>query len=140
MELSFTVPGRPVGKARPRATIRGGHASVYTPAKTSHYENRIAVYAQTAMKEQGVRICSRPVRVSITASFRPAQSWSKARRLRSIGMPYDHKPDADNLIKSVLDGLNGVVYADDKQVFSVAIAKLYGEEDSVEVVVEEIEA
>ena len=36
--VKFTVPGNPVGKARPRMT-RSGHA--YTPDKTVSYENLV---------------------------------------------------------------------------------------------------
>lgn len=37
----FEVPGKPQGKGRPRASVVGGHARMYTPAGTASYENRI---------------------------------------------------------------------------------------------------
>lgn len=37
----------------------------------------------------------------------------------------DKKPDIDNILKIVLDGLNGVAYADDKQVIEVRCRKFY---------------
>ena len=35
------------------------------------------------------------------------------------------KPDADNILKLGLDALNGVAYADDKQVIEVRCRKFY---------------
>ena len=43
------------------------------------------------------------------------------------------KPDADNIAKSVLDALNGLAYADDKQVVTLEVDKHYGEEPCVHV-------
>lgn len=37
----------------------------------------------------------------------------------------DKKPDADNILKAVLDALNGVAYEDDRQVVEVLCIKKY---------------
>lgn len=136
-DLAFTVPGKPVGKARPRATIRAGHAAVYTPTKTARYESLIARSARDAMKDKGIAMFETPVMVFVQASFHPPVSWSKARKLRMLNRPYEHKPDIDNIVKSILDGLNGVAFPDDKSVCAIAVSKVYGEEDEVKVVVTE---
>ncbi len=36
------------------------------------------------------------------------------------------KPDGDNILKVVLDALNGLAYDDDKQVVKMGIIKVYG--------------
>jgi Holliday junction resolvase RusA-like endonuclease len=38
------------------------------------------------------------------------------------------RPDIDNLLKFILDCMNGIVYKDDSQVFCCTAQKLYGEE------------
>ncbi len=38
---------------------------------------------------------------------------------------YTGKKDIDNIAKSILDGLNGVAYIDDKQVVQLTISKKY---------------
>lgn len=42
----FEVPGKPQGKGRPRASVVGGHARMYTPAGTASYENKIMLCYQ----------------------------------------------------------------------------------------------
>lgn len=69
--ISFSVPGEPVGKGRPRFT-RTGHT--YTPGKTESYESLVRLaYGECGMVfPKGV-----PVRVRITACFSIPKSASK---------------------------------------------------------------
>src|SRR5687768_2245561 len=68
MILSFTVPGIPVGKGRPRFTTKGGFARAYTPAKTRSYEDAIRTEAFAAMG--GRDPLDEAVTVTVTA-YRP---------------------------------------------------------------------
>jgi crossover junction endodeoxyribonuclease RusA len=46
----------------------------------------------------------------------------------------DHKwPDIDNVCKSLLDGMNGIAYNDDKQVAAIMIQRLPGDINRVEI-------
>ena len=47
--VAFTVPGEPQGKGRARVGTIGGHARMFTPAKTVAYEGLIAHAAAQAM-------------------------------------------------------------------------------------------
>lgn len=96
--IFFEVPGPPVGKQRPRVT-RG---RTFTPKKTRAYEASIAMHARMA----GVTPSDGPVHVRIMAC-----------------MPDKRRRDLDNVIKAVLDGLNGVAYHDDAQVTQIVAEK-----------------
>ncbi|MDR2209373.1 MAG: RusA family crossover junction endodeoxyribonuclease [Azoarcus sp.] len=120
--ILFTVPGHPVGKARPRFT-RSGHA--YTPEKTASFENLVKLAAKNAMRDLA------PIEGSVSAevisSFPVPASWSKKKRQAALNgevMP-TVKPDADNVAKAVLDAINGICYADDSQVVTLHIEKRY---------------
>ena len=41
------------------------------------------------------------------------------------------KPDADNVVKSVLDALNKLIYKDDSQVTDLLVHKYYSEEEKL---------
>lgn len=48
------------------------------------------------------------------------------------------KPDLDNVIKIILDGLNGLAYGDDKQVVELKALKCYAKEPFVLIQIEEM--
>lgn len=127
--MVFVVDGSPVGKGRPRFVRATGHT--YTPDKTKEYEQRIAEeYAR-----KGGKMMDGYIAVKIYAVYKIPTTTSKAKReqmLRGAIKP-TVKPDLDNVLKIVLDGLNKVAYDDDRQVTSVVVAKAYGETPYIEV-------
>ena len=138
MAVEFFVPGQPVGKGRPRATVRAGRARLYTPAKTEKYEARVALFAQQAMA--GRPVMAGPVALSVTALFPIPPSWPKKRQAAARAGTEQHtkRPDADNCAKAILDGLNGVVWKDDSQVVTLSIEKRYSDRPGVLVTVMEV--
>jgi Holliday junction resolvase RusA-like endonuclease len=130
--LQFVIPGPPVGKGRPRFSTVGGTPRSYTPAVTRDYESLIAARAAEAMA--GREPLQTPLTVYIYASMSVPLSWSKAKRQAALdGDIYPARPDVDNIAKTVLDGMNGVVYADDAQVTYLKVTKKYSEEGMVTV-------
>lgn len=115
-QLAFEIPGDPVAKARPRASMVSGRARLYTPAKTEKYEARVAIFAQQAMA--GRPVMEGPVALSVTALFPIPPSWTKKRQAAARAGAEQHtkKPDLDNVLKAIKDGLNGVAWKDDSQV------------------------
>lgn len=98
--ISFTIPGRPVPKGRPRLGVRGRKAFIYTPPKTREYEQLVGWTAKCS----GCRPIKGPVSVTLDVFCR-------------------RKLDVDNIAKSVLDGLNGITYEDDSQVIELLVRK-----------------
>jgi Holliday junction resolvase RusA-like endonuclease len=132
--ISFTVPGQPVAKARPRISTRGGMVRTFTPAKTVGFEGRVAFAAQEAMR--GRNLIEGPVSLSVTVLLPIAQSWSGKKKLaaQSGNLRPCSRPDLDNYVKAVCDGCNMVVWKDDSQVVNLTASKAYGP-PSVQVVV-----
>lgn len=118
----------PVGKGRPRLS-RDGHA--YTPERTRDYESAI----RTAwVLQNGAKPISGALNVTCEFDFVPPVSWSKKRRENALkGGEMVKKPDTDNLMKAVLDALNGVAYFDDCQVQTICATKRYAERAAVRV-------
>lgn len=123
--VQFSVPGDPIGKARPRFT-KGGRA--YTPTKTRAYEEEIRQACWLEMQERELQPTTRRVSVILTAFFAVPKSFSKVRRSDAeAGIIIPPRPDIDNICKAVLDGCNGIAYEDDKQVWHLAAFKRYCE-------------
>jgi Holliday junction resolvase RusA-like endonuclease len=133
MRVEFTIPGEPVGKQRPKASFQ--QKRIYTPEKTINYESFVkhCYYGNP-------HFCERQVAVEIKAYMPIPSSVSKKKQqqmLEEIIRP-SKKPDLDNVVKSILDGLNGVAYTDDKQVIRITAEKFYGATPCVNVVISDI--
>lgn len=122
----FTVPGEPVGKGRPRVTVRGGHAHGYTPAKTAQYER--AVRQAYNLSYCGADALTTPVELQITAYMPIPESWPRSKKAAALAevIKPTVKPDIDNIGKVICDALNGIAYQDDKQITALKVKKLYG--------------
>lgn len=127
----ITIPGKPRGKGRPRFA-QVGHA--YTDDMTAAYENLVKM---AWVKEHPVRFGG-PVSVCVVANYQiPASKPKKLQaRMRSGEIVPTVKPDLDNVVKAVLDGLNGVAFLDDKQIVKLTATKQYSDDACVLVTVE----
>lgn len=137
--ITFTVPGKPQGKARPRVVRQGGVTRSFTPEKTVLYENWIRTCYQQAAGEYRFPDDA-PLELVVTAAFPVPKSFSRRKRegcLSGLIRPTG-KPDCDNIAKSVADALNGVAYRDDSRVCKLTVMKKYGEAEGLKVVVREI--
>lgn len=66
--LRFEVPGNPMGKQRPRVTLRGGYAHAYTPLETVNYERCIKESFLRAAEETDVtNLWEKPLVLSVVA-------------------------------------------------------------------------
>ena len=140
MTITFTVPGSPQGKMRPRVVKRGNFVQTYTPDKTVNYENLVKLmYGQEAKGRVFDR--EKSLRVLIVALYDIPQSTSKKRaELMRIGeIRPTKKPDLDNVAKIICDALNGVAYHDDAQVVDLKVVKYYSDTPCVTVTIEEVE-
>lgn len=138
--IEFTIPGQPQGKGRPRIGKVGPHARMFTPQKTVAYEGLIAHAAQQAMA--GLPMFDGAVRLMLAIDCQIPASWSG--RKQSAALAGDlfptTKPDADNVLKAVCDGLNGVAWRDDVQVVDCVIRKRYAATPCVRVQINPVEA
>ena len=99
-EFTLCLPGDPVPKGRPR--VYNGHAM--TPKRTVRAEERL--FAEFRLKYPQAKPYQCPVRLE-------AEFW----------MSHRGRPDLDNLLKPVLDSLNGVAYVDDARVVEAQAPK-----------------
>ncbi len=126
----FIIPGEPVAKGRPKLSRYG----TYTPKKTKEYEKHI----REEWKKNGYKEPLRgAIKVDIIFHKGVPKSDSKAVRMKKIlgQIKPTVKPDLDNYIKAVLDGLNGLAWVDDSQIVEITASKEYSEKPRTEVMI-----
>ena len=125
MTITFTVPAVPTAQPRQRHRIitSGGRAFAhnYTPAKDPVNSFKAAVQLAASQVYQGPPLDG-PLRMEVVFVFpRPkGMIWKKKPMPREWHTP---KPDRDNLMKSLQDALNKLVFQDDSQICSGNVEK-----------------
>jgi len=135
--LHFHIDGDPVPKGRPKFTSIAGFMRTYTPRKTVDYELTVKAAAKAAMGPTD--LLETPVGVYLYIRLPIPKSHSKKRKdacLSGQEKPIK-KPDIDNLAKSILDGMNGVIWKDDAQIVSLHVTKVYASGAGVDVLIKE---
>ena len=135
--VTFNVEGTPVPKARARHVLHGTRLRTYTPEKTKSYETLIKESAKQAMGSS--EPLETPVSLYLYIRVPIPKSCTK-KRLEAIQNGSEKpikKPDASNILKSVEDGMNGVVYKDDSQIVNIHVTKVYATQAGVDICVKE---
>lgn len=135
--INFTIPGQPVAKGRAKFARRGAHVVAYTPEKTANYENLVKIAATEAMA--GREPSAAPIGLAINLHMQIPASWSNKRRASAAGgqICATKKPDADNILKAIKDGCNGIAWRDDAQVVCITLTKCYSETPHAKVMIRE---
>lgn len=120
MKYAIYLDGKPVPKGRAAPKIIQGKVRMFTPATTRHYEARLGA----AWASAGFPLLDGPValRMIVAPQGLWVEVWAAELQAPKLGTL---RGDLDNHIKSV-DGLNGVAWADDKQVVHIIADKLGG--------------
>lgn len=138
-KLDFVVYGEPKGKGRPRFAKMGNIVTTYTDKETEIYENKVMLSYKTMFNKvyKGTNDYLFPkgtyVSMQIDCYFSLNKGDYGKNGLNKNGREKisrtfcDKKPDIDNVIKAILDGLNGVAYTDDSQVVDISCSKCYTE-------------
>lgn len=134
----FAIPGQPVAKGRPKFARQGSFVRTYTPEKTATYENLVKLFATQAMS--GRPPIEGPVELWLDINLQIPTSWSKKRQREAAAglVAATKKPDADNVLKAVKDGMNGIVWFDDAQAVEYRVSKRYSTSPCVQVSVEQL--
>ena len=102
--LRITIAGEPIPAARVR--FGGGHA--YQPKRNSEYRARVQRAARVAMGG------SDPMTGAVVADVKLYRKYK----------PTAHNyGDLDNFLKALFDGLNQIVFVDDRQIVQCVVEK-----------------
>ena len=135
MIYEFEVPGKIIGKGRPRLNSYTG--VVYTPTKTKDYESLVEQYF--LLKYPRFKTLEGRIKVSIIAYFSIPKATKKSdiNEMLENNISPTKKPDIDNIVKAVLDSMNKFAFKDDNQITKLEVEKKYALEDKIYIKIEE---
>lgn len=102
--IEMFIPVKPIAKGRPRF----GKGRVYTPESTKKAEQDIGLIVKSYMQINMIAMTSLPVFLEASFMFN--------KDVMNCG-------DLDNLLKTLCDSLNKIVWDDDKQVYMINAKK-----------------
>ena len=149
MKLVLNIEPKP--QSRPRASMRGRHATVYEDRKMSAWRKKCTKlvrqlydgpYFDGAIKVD--MTFHMPAPKSMSEHPKPR---SKAKKLKQYDdfvnerIYVDKKPDLDNLEKAVYDSISkaGVVWSDDNIIVEHTTRKVYSPRPRIEMEIESVE-
>ena len=135
MIYEFEIPGKVIGKGRPRLNSYTG--AVYTPTRTKDYELLVEQYF--LLKYPRFKALEGRIKVNIIAYFAIPKTTKKSdiNEMLENNISPTKKPDIDNIVKVLLDSMNKFAFKDDNQITKLEVEKKYAQEDKVYVKIEE---
>ena len=123
MRIELTIPGKPVAQGRPRFYRRGTFVVATDPKASKVYKADIQYLAQKHKENNNIsELLDGPLGLDVMAYFPcPKSRWRKTKPRTEEH--HAKRPDADNVAKSIKDGLTGVFYHDDSQISELIIRK-----------------
>lgn len=143
MEIKIVIYEKPIPQGRPRFARAGKYVHAYDPEKSKNYKQLVRFWVTQQIKKiDGFKPFQTALCVDITFYLGIPSSWSKKRRVEAdsgIIRPIV-KPDTDNLVKSVTDSCNKLLWKDDSVITDLHARKRYtAGQTRVEMVVREVE-
>ena len=128
MTITFFVTGTPKPQPRPRAFAMGGKVRVYDPATAEGWKSCIAQAAREVLPSEPI---TEPIKLDVCFFMPRPKSHSKkdgSYRESHIDRRHSQKPDADNLVKAVMDALSELqAWKDDSQVWDLRVVKVWAD-------------
>lgn len=126
-------------KGRPRAVRQGGFIRMYTPKTTQQYEDSIREEARISMRGRKPFDCAVEVKLQVFVPIPSSFTKAKKEACRTGKLFPTATADLDNVCKSVLDAMNGIVFLDDSQVVDAHLTKRYADEPCIICIIKQVE-
>jgi Holliday junction resolvase RusA-like endonuclease len=143
MVIRAKVHAKAVGQPRGRAVNRGGRAFIVSAFK-GHPVLEFKAAVRNAVFDEFARAGAAPFDwATLTVDCfvaRPKSHLKADGSVRASASPFPTKPDVDNVLKAVMDALNGVAYPDDARLTAVSATCRYSDDqtDWVDITVSEV--
>lgn len=135
--IHLAIPDEPQGKQRPKARRFGkgqkARVMTYTPEKTVKYETLIQELF--AVKYPNFEPVESALEMELTAGLMIPTSASKKRKklMEDREIRPTKRPDGDNILKAVMDALEGLAYKNDAQIVKETTEKFYSNRPGLDI-------
>lgn len=129
--MRITIDGKVQPQGRPRFRVIGRNVSTYDPPKSKAYKKKVAESA----KQQTIKKFNEPIEIKIVVYKYIPRSWSRLEQSKAAAGQIGAvtRPDLDNYVKCILDGLNGVAFNDDSLICRIIAEKKYSFDERAEI-------
>ncbi|AQU79741.1 RusA family crossover junction endodeoxyribonuclease [Planococcus faecalis] len=135
--ISFVIHGEAQAQGRPRAGKSfSGKTVLYDPINSRDFKQYVRLVSSQYKPE---KLLECPLSLELHFYKQIPASWSNKKKEKAIRgelLPAV-KSDIDNYAKSVMDGLSGIIYTDDKLVCELIMTKRYSESPRTEVTIKQ---
>lgn len=138
MQITFTVPGAPIGKPRHRSfKDKAGNIRTYQPETAVNRENFIKMIALQYAPDVPL---NGPLSLCVVFFVPIPASWSEKKKEMALCTKLypAKKPDLDNMVKLVKDALNSIIWIDDKQIVGLNASKFYSDKPETQIMIQTI--
>lgn len=136
--MKIIINEAPMSQSRPRFNSYSKRA--YEKVDITNYKKRVGYTAKQVIKkpiEKGIAL-----KIDVVFYMQTPKSVSNIKKnavnLRNEVIRVTKKPDIDNLLKAILDGLNGIAFDDDNQITDVTMKKRYSLTPRIEIDITEV--
>ena len=134
--MKFVVYGEPKAKGRPRFRSVGKFVQTYSTKETTDYENLVKLSFINSGCESYMNNEPLKCELKLYKSIPKSASKKKQNQMLNGEIRPTGKPDVDNCIKAILDGLNKFAFGDDKQIVELHCYKFYDTTPRAEIEIE----
>lgn len=134
--LKITIPGVTQAQERPRFSRQGKHVKTHDAPKSKSYKDFVKL---VAWQKKPSELITGPIKLQADIYLMPPKKYHTGpkRVLMASGeLRPTTKPDADNLIKGIKDGMSKIIWHDDAQIVEMTVRKYYSEQPRAEVTIE----
>ena len=134
--IQFIIPGKAQPQERPKFSRFGKGVRAIDPPKSRAYKELVKLVAWQNKPSEPIQ---EPIKLSVDIYIVPPKKYHtkpKQALIASGEMRPTTKPDIENLLKGIMDGMTGIIYRDDSLVVELVARKFYDMTPRAEVTVE----
>lgn len=123
--IQFTIPGFVQAQERPRFSRMGKGVRTHDAPKSRSYKELVKL---VAWENKPQKLILEPLRLEVDVYLMPPKKYHtkpKQALISSGDLRPTTKPDIENLLKGIMDGMTGIIYRDDSLVVELVAKKFY---------------